>query len=186
MAHAEQFNNTIWSPVFKKNGVFLATYINRTVVYPYHCVAPSRGILVTVTHTYSCHTSHLFWIEGRRDEHLASSLCTCLRKVSFNDSAAEVILFLSVTCDHWKKCMCQLCAICDFSWIGVTWLPTEVTCRHGLWIRADVPALHMPNSELNLSFCSGLCILNKQRIDCLKKKKKKKSWRQIWLRNLLA
>lgn len=30
----------------------------------------------------------------------------------------------------------------------------------------------MPNSELNLPFCSGLCILNKHKIDGLKEKKK--------------
>lgn len=103
----------------RRTGVFLAVYSNGTAVYPYHYVAPRRGILVTVTHAYSHHISHLFWIKGRRDEYLASTLCMRLRKVSFKESAAEVILLLSVACDHRKKSMCRLCAMCDFPGVGV-------------------------------------------------------------------
>lgn len=72
--------------------------------------------IVSVAAKHSCHIPHLFWIKGGRNEYSASSLCIHLRKVSFKGSAAEVTLSLSATCGHWKQCMCQLCAVWDFSW----------------------------------------------------------------------
>lgn len=41
-------------------GFFLAVNNNRTAVYPYHYVAPSRAMIVTLTYVHSCLISYLF------------------------------------------------------------------------------------------------------------------------------
>lgn len=96
--------------------------ISTTTVYPYHYIAPSRGLLVTLTHAFSSPISRLFWIKGERDEYLASNLCMLLKKSHLWVLLLKLFfyfLFYVII----EKSVCASCVPCVISpGVGLAWL----------------------------------------------------------------
>jgi len=174
--HVEQFFNNTFNPQCLRKimwWVYLFVHFccgqqqNSCAFLPQ--AAPSRGILVTVAHMYSLCTSSLFWAGGRRDECLASGLWMCLRKVSFKNSACRSHSSTCCSHDRWKS-ICTICVSRLTSGVAVASIPLEVSCS--LRIRAEtgsfLPCICWTLSWTVIFLFGSDCLLNKQKIDCLK------------------